>query len=71
MCGTGLFTTVLTYDDGQAEDEENSLPHIDGFQSKLPPGILPHGLPQVKEVLPAVTHEEKEREKVKQKEGFV
>ncbi|XP_043272906.1 cytoplasmic dynein 1 intermediate chain isoform X29 [Venturia canescens] len=56
---------VLTYDDGQAEDEENSLPHIDGFQSKLPPGILPHGLPQVKEVQPALTQVEQEKEKEK------
>ncbi|XP_044575079.1 cytoplasmic dynein 1 intermediate chain-like isoform X21 [Cotesia glomerata] len=60
--------TVLTYDDGQAEDEENSLPHIDGFQSKLPPGILPHGLPQVKEVLPAVTQDEQQKEPEKPKE---
>ncbi|CAG5106320.1 cytoplasmic dynein 1 intermediate chain-like isoform X31 [Cotesia glomerata] len=59
---------VLTYDDGQAEDEENSLPHIDGFQSKLPPGILPHGLPQVKEVLPAVTQDEQQKEPEKPKE---
>ncbi|XP_044575091.1 cytoplasmic dynein 1 intermediate chain-like isoform X23 [Cotesia glomerata] len=58
----------LTYDDGQAEDEENSLPHIDGFQSKLPPGILPHGLPQVKEVLPAVTQDEQQKEPEKPKE---
>lgn len=69
VCGTDLFTTVLTYDDGQAEDEENSLPHLDGFQSKLPPGILPHGLPQVKEVQPAITQVEKEKEKEKPKEG--
>ncbi|XP_029660992.1 cytoplasmic dynein 1 intermediate chain-like isoform X7 [Formica exsecta] len=59
--------TVLTFDDGQAEDEENSLPHMDGFQSKLPPGILPHGLPQVKEVQPAVTQVEQEKEKEKPK----
>ncbi|OXU22303.1 hypothetical protein TSAR_001590 [Trichomalopsis sarcophagae] len=59
---------VLTYDDGQAEDEESSLPHLDGFQSKLPPGILPHGLPQVKEVQPAMTQVEKEKEKEKPKE---
>lgn len=51
-----------------AEDEENSLPHMDGFQSKLPPGILPHGLPQVKEVQPAVTQVEQEKEKEKPKE---
>lgn len=46
---------VLTYDDVQAEDEESSLPTLTGYQSKLPPGILPHGLPQVKEVQPACT----------------
>ncbi|XP_029166283.1 cytoplasmic dynein 1 intermediate chain isoform X12 [Nylanderia fulva] len=57
----------LTFDDGQAEDEENSLPHMDGFQSKLPPGILPHGLPQVKEVQPAMTQVEQEKEKEKPK----
>ncbi|XP_076663384.1 cytoplasmic dynein 1 intermediate chain short wing isoform X6 [Andrena cerasifolii] len=51
--------------DYYAEDEENSLPHMDGFQSKLPPGILPHGLPQVKEVQPAVTQVEQEKEKEK------
>ena len=71
LFGAGLFTTVLTYDDGQAEDEENSLPHMDGFQSKLPPGILPHGLPQVKEVQPALTQVEQEKEKEKPpKEGI-
>nr|CAD7394570.1 unnamed protein product [Timema cristinae] len=58
-----LFTAVLTFDDSQAEDEESSLPHMNGgmFQSKLPPGILPHGLPQVKEVQPAVTSLEQEQ----------
>ncbi|XP_035725675.1 cytoplasmic dynein 1 intermediate chain-like isoform X31 [Vespa mandarinia] len=50
-----------------SEDEENSLPHLDSFQSKLPPGILPHGLPQVKEVQPAVTQVEQEKEKEKPK----
>ncbi|XP_071055684.1 cytoplasmic dynein 1 intermediate chain isoform X5 [Onthophagus taurus] len=55
--------TVLTYDDGQGEDEEGSLPHIGGFGSKLPPGILAHGLPQVKEVQPAVTVVEQEQAK--------
>ncbi|XP_029166289.1 cytoplasmic dynein 1 intermediate chain isoform X18 [Nylanderia fulva] len=50
-----------------SEDEENSLPHMDGFQSKLPPGILPHGLPQVKEVQPAMTQVEQEKEKEKPK----
>ncbi|KZC11534.1 Cytoplasmic dynein 1 intermediate chain [Dufourea novaeangliae] len=55
-------------DEFTAEDEENSLPHMDGFQSKLPPGILPHGLPQVKEVQPAVTQVEQEKEKENPKE---
>ncbi|XP_028050833.1 cytoplasmic dynein 1 intermediate chain isoform X4 [Monomorium pharaonis] len=54
-------------DEFTAEDEENSLPHMDGFQSKLPPGILPHGLPQVKEVQPAVTQVEQEKQKEKPK----
>ncbi|XP_076162547.1 cytoplasmic dynein 1 intermediate chain short wing isoform X36 [Ptiloglossa arizonensis] len=54
--------------DYYAEDEENSLTRMDGFLSKLPPGILPHGLPQVKEVQPAVTQVEQEKEKEKPKE---
>ncbi|XP_043261422.1 cytoplasmic dynein 1 intermediate chain-like isoform X19 [Colletes gigas] len=75
---TQTIQTTLTSHDGyfetdwwrprKAEDEENSLPHMDGFQSKLPPGILPHGLPQVKEVQPAVTQVEQEKEKEKPKE---
>nr|CAG4640756.1 EOG090X03UT [Eulimnadia texana] len=48
---------VLTYD--RTEEEDSSLPHIDGGYSTrgsvLPPGILPHGMPQVKDVKPAVT----------------
>ncbi|XP_045487615.1 cytoplasmic dynein 1 intermediate chain isoform X2 [Pieris rapae] len=57
--------TVLTFDGDttrQGEDEEAA------FHGKLPPGILPHGLPTVKEVQPAVTatpHEKKEEEKEK------
>lgn len=64
-----LFTTVLTYDAGEGEDEEGSLPHMGGFGSKLPPGILPHGLPQVKEVQPAVTEVEQEQAKQEIKES--
>ncbi|XP_049869636.1 cytoplasmic dynein 1 intermediate chain isoform X5 [Pectinophora gossypiella] len=57
---------VLTFDgDAGARqgDEEDAA-----FHGKLPPGILPHGLPTVKEVQPAVTAapvEKKEEEKEK------
>lgn len=50
-------------DEFTAEDEESSLPTIGGYQSKLPPGILPHGLPQVKEVQPACTSLETQENK--------
>lgn len=36
-----------------------------GFHSKLPPGILPHGLPTVKEVAPAITPQEQKKDDVK------
>ncbi|XP_041970297.1 cytoplasmic dynein 1 intermediate chain isoform X6 [Aricia agestis] len=57
--------TVLTFDGDAARqgDEEEAA-----FHGKLPPGILPHGLPTVKEVQPAVTaapQEKKEEEKEK------
>ncbi|XP_055389732.1 cytoplasmic dynein 1 intermediate chain isoform X4 [Condylostylus longicornis] len=54
--------TVLTFGDAQGDDEESSLPHMDGFHSKLPPGILPHGLPTVKEVAPAITPQEQKKD---------
>ncbi|CAD7089868.1 unnamed protein product [Hermetia illucens] len=54
---------VLTFGDAQGDDEESSLPHMDhGFHSKLPPGILPHGLPTVKEVAPAITPQEQKKD---------
>ncbi|XP_055538197.1 cytoplasmic dynein 1 intermediate chain isoform X8 [Wyeomyia smithii] len=53
--------------DYYGDDEENSLTHIDhGFHSKLPPGILPHGLPTVKEVAPAITPQEQKKEEIKE-----
>lgn len=57
----------------QGEEEEHSLDGPGGaaggggFHSRLPPGILPHGLPQVKEVQPAVTQMEKELKKEEEK----
>lgn len=60
---------VLTFGDAQGDDEENSLPHLDhGFHSKLPPGILPHGLPTVKEVAPAITPQEQKKNEDEKKE---
>lgn len=69
--GPTYSPTVLTYDEPQAEDEESSLPHLNGFHShsKLPPGILPHGLPQVKEMEPAVTQVDQEAKKEPPKAG--
>lgn len=64
MCVYIAFTeigTVLTFDDGQAEDEESSL-SMDRV-SKLPPGILPHGFPQVVDVQPAITEAEEAAKK--------
>lgn len=58
---------VLTFEDSHSENEENSLTHMDhGFHSKLPPGILPHGLPTVKEVAPAITPQEEKKEEKKE-----
>lgn len=57
---------MLTFGDAQGDDDESSLPHMDhGFHSKLPPGILPHGLPTVKEVAPAITPQEQKKEEEK------
>lgn len=50
------------------DDEENSLNMDHGFHSKLPPGILPHGLPTVKEVAPAMTPQEHKKEEIKEGE---
>lgn len=58
-------------DEFTAEEEDSSLPHMDGgrgggaFHGKLPPGILPHGLPQVKDVQPAQTPLEQQKEEKK------
>ena len=45
-----LLISVLTY--YRTEEDDSSLPNLDGSyasrNSVLPPGILPHGMPQVK-----------------------
>ncbi|CAH2071972.1 unnamed protein product, partial [Iphiclides podalirius] len=59
---------VLTFDgDGARQGDEEEA----AFHGKLPPGILPHGLPTVKEVQPAVTdapHDKKEEPEKKVRE---
>lgn len=68
MCALFIITyAVLTFGDGQGDDEDSSLTHLDhGFQSKLPPGILPPGLPTLKAVAPAVTPQEQKKEETKE-----
>lgn len=67
-----ILKTVLTFGDAQGDDEESSLPHMDhGFHSKLPPGILPHGLPTVKEVAPAITPQEQKKDHDDKKPSMV
>lgn len=60
-----IHRPVLTFDgDGARQGDEEEA----AFHGKLPPGILPHGLPTVKEVQPAVTQapqEKKDEEKEK------
>lgn len=49
-CFYEILYLVLTYD--RTEEDDSSLPNLDGSyasrSSVLPPGILPHGMPQVK-----------------------
>ena len=68
--GSGHDFYTLTYD--EEEYEEDSLPGLGsnspssetgGYFNKLPPGILPHGMPEVKSIKPAVTKEEEKMNK--------
>lgn len=71
----GVDYYTLTYDE---EYEEDSLPGLgsgspssespSGYLSKLPPGILPHGMPEVKDVKPAVTKDEEKEKRRKEEE---
>jgi len=71
--GSGHDFYTLTYD--EEEYEEDSLPGLGsnspssetgGYFNKLPPGILPHGMPEVKSIKPAVTKEEEKMNKQKE-----
>lgn len=72
--GGGLDYYTLTYDDPDENYEEDSIPGMGsggspssgsptGYLSKLPPGFLPTGMPEVKDVRPAVTRQEEEEAK--------
>lgn len=63
-----IHRPVLTFDgDGARQGDEEEA----AFHGKLPPGILPHGLPTVKEVQPAVTVEPQEKkDEEKEKKGL-
>merc|ERR1719228_2664270 len=69
----GFDYYTLTYDDPEDGYEEDSLPGLgsgspssgspSAYLSKLPPGILPHGMPEVKDIKPATTKEEEEKKR--------
>lgn len=74
--GVGLdyYTLTYAYDDDDEKYEEDSIPGMGsggspssgsptGYLSKLPPGFLPTGMPEVKDVRPAVTRQEEEAAK--------
>ncbi|KAL5277050.1 DYNC1I2 family protein [Megaselia abdita] len=59
----------LEWEDEFTGDDEEGMSHLEhGFISKLPPGILPHGLPTVQEVAPAKTPQEKKKGEEQKKE---
>ena len=69
----GFDYYTLTYDDPEDGYEEDSLPGLGSgspssgspgaYLNKLPPGILPHGMPEVRDVKPATTKEEEEKKR--------
>ena len=69
----GFDYYTLAYDDPEDGYEEDSLPGLgsgspsssspNAYLSKLPPGILPSGMPEVKDIKPATTKEEEEKKR--------
>jgi len=70
----GFDYYAITFDDPDDLYEEDSLPGLgspssgspSGYLSKLPPGILPYGMPKVEDVKPATTQEEEEKKKLEE-----
>lgn len=72
--GLDYYTLTYNYDDDDEKYEEDSIPGMGsggspssgsptGYLSKLPPGFLPTGMPEVKDVRPAITRQEEEAAK--------
>ena len=72
--GLDYYTLTYNYDEDDEKYEEDSIPGMGsggspssgsptGYLSKLPPGFLPTGMPEVKDVRPAVTRQEEEAAK--------
>ena len=72
--GLDYYTLTYNYEDDDEKYEEDSIPGMGsggspssgsptGYLSKLPPGFLPTGMPEVKDVRPAVTRQEEEAAK--------
>jgi dynein intermediate chain len=69
----GFDYYTLAYDEPEDGYEEDSLPGLGSgspssgspgaYLSKLPPGILPSGMPEVKDIKPATTKEEEEKKR--------
>ena len=72
--GVDYYTLTYAYDDDDEKYEEDSIPGMGsggspssgsptGYLSKLPPGFLPTGMPEVKDVRAAVTKQDEEATK--------
>ncbi len=78
--GIDYYTLAYNYDDDDEKYEEDSIPGMGsggspssgsptGYLSKLPPGFLPTGMPEVKDVRPAITRQEEEEAKAKKEKA--